>query len=89
MKIRSAEQYRKVLERYNALVSAEETTETSAELAELESAMHAYGLPSDQPATSPGRPTPDPYDLDAKDKGKLSARQAPMRKPAASRNARS
>jgi len=62
MQISSPEQYRKVLERYNALVSAEETSESSTELAELESALHAYDLPPDQPASSPGRPTPDPYD---------------------------
>jgi hypothetical protein len=73
MKIRSSRQYKKALERYDLLISAGHTTVTCRELADIEAAMHSYGLPPDKPATTPGRPTADPYGLQDREQKRKAA----------------
>ena len=64
MKILDNATYLQALERLSKLRNQKETTESSEELAELESAVEHYESRPDVPARSTGRPTSDPYDLD-------------------------
>lgn len=61
MKITTPEAYRKAVDRINELLSAGETVENNAELAELQGAAAAYGSRPDEPDKSKGKPTSDPY----------------------------
>jgi hypothetical protein len=61
MKITNRGEYAEAIERANRLRSQEETVGSSTELAELDAAIQAYEQQPDQPGTTPGKPTPDPY----------------------------
>ncbi len=61
MKITSRAEYTEAIERANRLRGQDQSAETSAELAALDAAVHAYEQSPDQPGTTPGKPTPDPY----------------------------
>lgn len=64
MKINSLEAYRRALGQANQLRNNGATVESNSELAELEGAIAAYSLQSDEPDESKGKPTPDPYGKD-------------------------
>lgn len=63
MKIECAEDYRRALERADALRSSGAIAEIDAELAEVEAAIAAYEALPDEPDRSKGRPAPDPYGM--------------------------
>lgn len=56
MQIRSNEEYRRALRRMHVLRARGREEEENRELAELESAVAAYGQQHGKPATTPGRP---------------------------------
>lgn len=61
MKISSPAEYAAALERANQLRGHGHRADHSLELAALDAAIQAYEAHPDQPGTTPGKPTPDPY----------------------------
>lgn len=61
IQITDADEYRKAIERIEALRASGQTVANSGELAELQAAVEAYGSTTDGPDTAKGKPTPDPY----------------------------
>ncbi|TVR79250.1 MAG: hypothetical protein EA405_13080 [Rhodospirillales bacterium] len=62
MRITNNDEYRQALDRADELRNAEETAESSDELARLQAAIEAYEALPDKPDVAKGRPTPKPYD---------------------------
>ncbi|MBK8908595.1 MAG: hypothetical protein IPM60_12030 [Rhodospirillales bacterium] len=62
MQIKTKDAYRDALDRINQLRGAGRSPERTTEIAELEAAVAAYEAAPDQPDTTPGKPTPSPYE---------------------------
>lgn len=62
MQIKTKDAYRDALDRLSKLRGAGHSSDHSTEIAELEAAVAAYQAAPDQPGTSPGKPTPNPYE---------------------------
>jgi antitoxin component HigA of HigAB toxin-antitoxin module len=59
--ITNDEEYRRAVDRINALRASGQTVTNNGELADLTAAVEAYETDPSKPDESMGKPTPDPY----------------------------
>lgn len=59
--ITNDEEYRRAMDRINALRASGQTVANNGELADLTAAVEAYEATPTEPDESMGKPTPDPY----------------------------